>query len=171
MSETVYLSLGSNLGDRENNLIRAVEAFSGLEGFETVTCSSLYISQPVDMDSKAPDFMNMVLEGRYQYRPMELLNNLQIIEKKLGRTDKGELKPRTIDIDIILFGNQVIEMKDLSIPHRKMLQREFVLAPLLEIDKNIIHPVTREKISVYYREIKSRDLTLYKEFSTKDART
>jgi len=171
MGETVYLSLGSNLGDRENNLVKAVEAISVMEGFEAVACSSLYVSQPQEMDEKAPDFLNMALEGKYLYRPMELLGNLQQIEKKLGRADKGGLKPRTIDIDIVLFGNQIIEMKDLSIPHRKMLQREFVLAPLLEIDKNLIHPVTREKISVYYEEIKSKDLTLYKEFTCKNART
>lgn len=169
MGETVFLSLGSNLGDRENNLVKAVEMISALEGFEVTTCSSIYVSQPVGMDEKAPDFLNMVVEGKYQYRPMELLNNLKKIEKKLGRTDKGGLKPRTIDIDIVLFGDQIIEMKELSIPHGKMLQREFVLAPLLEIDENIIHPVTREKISIYYREIKSRDLTLYKEFTPKHA--
>lgn len=168
MGETVFLSLGSNLGDREHNLARAVEMISMLEGYEIVACSSLYISQPVGMGEKAPDFMNMVVEGKYKYRPMELLNNLQKIEKKLGRTDKGGLKPRTIDIDIVLFGEQIIEIKDLSIPHRRMLEREFVLAPLLEIDENLIHPVTHEKISVYYKEIKSRDLTLYKEFSIKN---
>lgn len=167
MSETVFLSLGSNLGDRENNLSRAVNMISELEGFETLACSSLYVSQPVGMDDRAPDFMNMVVEGKYKYRPLELLNSLQEIEKKLGRTDKGGLKPRTIDIDIVLFGEQIIEHKNLSIPHRKMLQREFMLAPLLEIDENLIHPVTREKISIYYREIKSRDLTLYKEFAIK----
>ncbi|RKX18066.1 MAG: 2-amino-4-hydroxy-6-hydroxymethyldihydropteridine diphosphokinase, partial [Candidatus Zixiibacteriota bacterium] len=109
MSNTVYLSLGSNLGDRERNLLRAIETISAMEGFEVISHSPVYVNPAIEMEKDAPGFFNMVIKGEFAYRPAELLTNIENIEAKLGRTNKRECKPRTIDIDIILFGEEIIE--------------------------------------------------------------
>lgn len=163
MSNTVYLSLGSNLGDREQNLLRANKMISIMEGFEVISYSPIYVNPAIEMEKNAPGFFNMVVKGEFIFRPAELLTNIEDIETKLGRTNKGECKPRTIDIDIILFGDEIIETDLLSIPHRKMTQRAFVLKPLLQIDPEIIHPVTKEKIKTYLDDCDTEDLVLYKE--------
>ena len=93
-----------------------------------------------------------------------MLNNIETIENKLGRTDKGEYKPRTIDIDILFFGGEVIETDRLSIPHRKLTERPFILIPLLQIEPDIIHPVTKEKMETYLDSREAEDIILYKEF-------
>ncbi|MCP4705020.1 MAG: 2-amino-4-hydroxy-6-hydroxymethyldihydropteridine diphosphokinase [candidate division Zixibacteria bacterium] len=163
MSKTVYLSLGSNLGDREKNLLKANEMISAMEGFEVIGHSPIYVNPAVEMDKDSPGFFNMIIKGEFAYRPNELLTNVEDIEIKLGRTNKGECKPRTIDIDIILFGDEVIETDKLSIPHRKMTMRAFVLKPMLQIDPEIIHPVTKEKLKIYCELCNCDELVLYKE--------
>lgn len=163
MSNTIYLSLGSNLGDREKNLRKANEMISVMEGFEVIDHSPIYVNPAIDMDKDAPGFFNMIVKGEFRFRPMELLNNIENIESKLGRTNKGECKPRTIDIDIIFFGDEIIETDKLSIPHRKMTQRAFVLLPLLQIDPELVHPVTKEKVKIYLDDCNTDDLVLYKE--------
>jgi len=168
MSNTVYLSLGSNLGDRERNLLRAIETISAMEGFEVISHSPVYVNPAIEMEKDAPGFFNMVIKGEFAYRPAELLTNIENIEAKLGRTNKRECKPRTIDIDIILFGEEIIETDRLSIPHRKMTIRPFVLKPLLQIDPEIVHPVTKEKLKVYLDNCDTKDLVLYKELIKAD---
>lgn len=164
MSETVFLSLGSNIGDREKNMMNAARMLSYMEGFELVGHSPIYLSRAVDMDEDAPGFLNMVIKGEFSYRPTELLNNIETIENKLGRTGKGEYKPRTIDIDILLFGDEIIETDRLSIPHRRLTERPFILMPLLQIEPDIIHPVTKEKMERYLDSRDAEDIILYKEF-------
>ena len=168
MSNTVYLSLGSNLGDRERNLLRAIETISAMEGFEVISHSPVYVNPAIEMEKDAPGFFNMVIKGEFAYRPAELLTNIENIEAKLGRTNKRECKPRTIDIDIILFGEEIIETDRLSIPHRKMTIRPFVLKPLLQIDPEIVHPVTKERLKVYLDNCDTKDLVLYKELIEAD---
>jgi 2-amino-4-hydroxy-6-hydroxymethyldihydropteridine diphosphokinase len=163
MSSTIFLGFGSNLGDRENNLIKAVDMVKAMEGFELIACSPIYIAPAVDMVKPAPDFLNMVIKGEYIYRPLELLNALKRIERKLGRTGKGKSKPRPIDIDILFFGNEIIETEQLSIPHRKMTERLFVMVPLLQIEPEIVHPITGAKISSYLKDKDKTKLIMYKE--------
>jgi len=163
MSNTVYLSLGSNLGDREKNLLKAIELISAMEGFEVISYSPIYVNPALEMDKDSPGFFNMIVKGEFAYRPAELLVNVEEIETRLGRTNKGECKPRTIDIDIILFGDEVIESDKLSIPHRKMTERAFVLMPMLQIDPGILNPVTKEKLKIYCDKCNCDELVLYKE--------
>jgi 2-amino-4-hydroxy-6-hydroxymethyldihydropteridine diphosphokinase len=163
MPKTVYLSFGSNLGDRESNLVKGLRMVEAMEGFELLAESPIYIGPAQKMTAPAPDFLNMVIKGEYQYRPLELLSNLQQIEKKLGRTGKGENKPRPIDIDILFFGEEVIETDRLSVPHRKITERLFVLVPLLQIEPNLVHPVTGEKLAVYLKDKDQSGLLMYKE--------
>ncbi|MEP0828535.1 MAG: 2-amino-4-hydroxy-6-hydroxymethyldihydropteridine diphosphokinase [bacterium] len=169
MSSFVYLSFGSNIGDREANLNHAVAAVESIEGFDFVTASSIYISEAVAMDKSAPEFLNMVVKGEYQYRPLELLNALELIEKKLGRTGKGEMLPRSIDIDILLFGEEVVETERLSIPHRHLTERPFILIPLLQLEPTLIHPVSRKPLAVYLKERDRRKILMYKETPTRHA--
>ncbi len=163
MSKVVYLSLGSNLGDREKNLFKANEMISAMEGFELICHSPIYVNPALEMDKDAPGFFNMIVKGQFIYRPAELLANVEDIEIKLGRTQKGECKPRTIDIDIVLFGDEVIESEKLSIPHPKMTERAFVLKPMLQIDPEVVHPVTKEKLKIYRKMCNCDELVLYRE--------
>ncbi|MCX6826333.1 MAG: 2-amino-4-hydroxy-6-hydroxymethyldihydropteridine diphosphokinase, partial [candidate division Zixibacteria bacterium] len=133
----VYLSFGSDLGDRERNLIRAMEMVGSIEGYGEISCSAVYLSTAVEMSEYSPNFLNLVTKGEYSYRPSELLSAIEQIEKKLGRTDKGQYKPRPIDIDILLFGDEISKTKRLTIPHPRLTKRPFILVPLLQIEPDI----------------------------------
>ena len=131
--QTVYLSLGSNLGDRRDNLASAVAKIE--RAYMTVRrTSSLYETEPVDL-TEQPWFLNIVLEGEVKVSPFELLDATQAIERDLGRTREGSVHrgPRVIDIDILLFGQFVVRDERLTIPHPRMTVRRFVLEPLVEI--------------------------------------
>jgi len=171
MAETVYLSLGSNLGDRESNLLRACRLISEMEGFETIALSPIYVSQPVEMDESAPSFLNMVVRGQFQYSPLELLSNIENIEKNMGRKSKGDYQPRLIDIDILLFGNESVKIERLTIPHRKMTKRPFVLVPLLQMEPDIVHPVTKKRFDSYLKKKDRESLILYRESGQDHVRT
>ena len=88
---------------------------------------------------------------------------MELVEKNLGRTGKGKKEPRTIDLDILLFGDAIIETEELSIPHRELLNRPFAMVPLLEIDPDIVHPVTKKPIAQFLNEKDANEIILYKE--------
>ena len=134
----VYLSLGSNLGDRESNL-RAAIAKLPAAGLGLAVVSSLYETEPVDYLDQ-PWFLNCVVEGETDLRPFELLHAVRGIENQLGSTKAFAKGPRILDIDILLFGNEVVDTPDLQIPHPRMIDRKFVLAPLAEIAPGLRHP-------------------------------
>ncbi len=164
MPQTVHILMGSNLGDRERNLTRAREKLELIPGLEITAASSVYITQPQDMEGENPSFLNQVIQADYQYRPHELLNGLERIEKGLGRTGKGEKTPRTIDLDILLFGDEIIEDGQLSIPHRDLLNRPFAMVPLLQIDPSLRHPVTGTPIADFLGEYDENSIVLYKDY-------
>ena len=163
MSETVFILAGSNLGDREKNLANALSKLEFIEGLEIVATSAIYLSEAEGMDSDAPSFMNQAVMADYLYTASELLNALELIEKNLGRTGKGQNLPRTIDLDILLFGQQVIETDQLSIPHRELLNRPFAMAPILQIDPNVVHPVTKKPLADFLSEEDRNKVMLYKD--------
>jgi len=140
-----YLSLGSNLGDRIQNIRRALEKLSEA-GVEIRRVSSLYKTEPVDFRSQ-PWFVNCVAEARTRLAPLELLKALKTVERRLGRrpsrTPKG---PRRIDIDILLYENVVARSPALTIPHPRLAERRFVLVPLAELRPRLRHPVTRRTV-------------------------
>jgi 2-amino-4-hydroxy-6-hydroxymethyldihydropteridine diphosphokinase len=160
---TVYLSLGSNLGDREKNILTAIRLISSMEGFETIELSPIYVTEPVDMEPESPSFLNMVIKGEFIYTPAELLANIEKIESELGRTEKGKKKPRTIDIDILLFGDTILKNDNLAIPHKLMTERAFVLGPLLQIAPDLIHPGSKKRFDSYLSKKEIDNLILYKE--------
>jgi 2-amino-4-hydroxy-6-hydroxymethyldihydropteridine diphosphokinase len=163
MSNTVFLSLGSNLGDRERNIKRACEMLAAMEGFEWITASSIYVTPPVDMEEGVPNFLNIVVKGQFDFTPMELLRNLEEMENKLGRESKGDKQPRTIDIDILLFGDKRFKNEYLTIPHPRMTKRAFVLVPLLQIEPDIVYPLTGKKLENYLNQKEADSLILYRE--------
>lgn len=129
----MYFSLGSNLGDREKNLRAAVAGLSGI--VRDLRVSSLYETDPMYVTDQ-PRFLNIAAAGRCGLRPELLLARIQALEAKLGRERRHAVPkgPRVIDIDILLYGDLVLQTADLQIPHPRLRERQFVLVPLLEID-------------------------------------
>jgi 2-amino-4-hydroxy-6-hydroxymethyldihydropteridine diphosphokinase len=138
MKTKVYLSLGANLGDREANLRAAIGALPGA-GVEIGRISSLYETEPVDYLDQ-PWFLNCVVEGETKLGALELLHALREIETRMGSKKEFAKGPRLLDIDILLYGDATIATAELQVPHPRMLERKFVLAPLAEIAPELRHP-------------------------------
>ena len=138
MHKLVYLSLGSNVGDRAANLNAAIERLRTLG--EVVAVSSFYETEPVEFTAQ-PWFLNCAVKLNTEKMPKQLLNAVLDIEKEMGRKRLKKKGPRTIDIDILLFGNSIIDTKGLTVPHPAMHERRFVLEPLAEIAPEVRHPV------------------------------
>lgn len=143
MRKRVYLSLGSNVGDREGNLRAAVEL---LQTLGTVSAlSSLYETEPVEFTAQ-PWFLNCAALLETEKMPRQLLKALLDVERDMGRRRVQNKGPRTIDIDILLFGGSVVKTKELTIPHPALHHRRFVLEPLTEIAPDVRHPVLKKTI-------------------------
>ena len=138
---TAYLGLGSNLGDRQANLDRALALLS--QRLKVDKVSSIYDSEPVG-NIEQPRFLNLVCQVTTNIEPAGLLALAKGIEAKMGRVG-GSGAPRTIDIDILFYGDQVIDTPKLVIPHPRLAKRAFVLAPLVEIAPDLVHPVSGKK--------------------------
>jgi 2-amino-4-hydroxy-6-hydroxymethyldihydropteridine diphosphokinase len=134
----IYLSLGSNLGDRAANLRAAIAALPSAN-FRVQKVSSFYETEPVDYLDQ-PWFLNCVVEGETDSQPIELLHALRAIESQLGSKKAFAKGPRLLDIDILLLGDLLVDTPELQIPHPRMLERKFVLAPLAEIAPQLQHP-------------------------------
>ena len=138
---TVYLALGSNLGDREANLKKALELIRA-KGIEIRAVSGVYETEPVYVKGQ-PDFYNACVEVKTGLKPGELLEAIKSIEKAMGREKTREKGPRIIDIDILLCGNIIQKDKGLIIPHPGIRERRFVLGPLAEIAAGAVHPESK----------------------------
>lgn len=147
----VYIGLGSNIGDRRENIFTAIKYLAENKIY-ILKKSSLYETSPVGMDSNE-NFINAVVLCETTLSPFDLLNVLEDIEKKMGREYKGLYKDRIIDLDILDYENVVISEEKLSIPHKKMLERRFVLQPLFEINPNWIHPILKKNVEYFLKNI------------------
>jgi 2-amino-4-hydroxy-6-hydroxymethyldihydropteridine diphosphokinase len=141
--KTVYLSLGSNLGDRAENLRAAIRSLEELGQIQAV--SSFYETEPVEFAAQ-PWFLNCAVALVTEKMPRQLLRALLAIEQQMGRRRTHPKGPRLIDIDILLFGRSIVETPQLTIPHPAMHQRRFVLEPLAEIAPDVRHPALHRTV-------------------------
>ncbi len=140
MSTRAYVGLGANLGRREETLRRAVELLGGLDGVAVVALSSLRETEPVGVVDQPP-FLNGAVAIETDLSPRDLLEALLEIERTLGRVrDGSRWGPRTIDLDLLLYGGEVVEEPGLSVPHPRLGERRFALEPLAELDPSLEIP-------------------------------
>lgn len=153
-SKKVYIALGSNQGDREKNLWQAI----ALLGTKTQVnkISPIYETEPVGYKNQ-DDFLNMVIEANTTMSPEELLQVCQTVEKQLGRKRKILNGPRTIDLDILLYGQDIIKQKNFQVPHPRMHSRRFVLQPLVDIAPDLLHPVRKKTMRGILKKIKIKN--------------
>lgn len=143
--KTVYLSLGSNVGDRSDNLRRAIAAL-GDAGVRVLRASSMYETEPVDLREQ-PWFLNCVVEAETGLPVQELLKKLRRIEDHMGSKKLIAKGPRLIDLDILLYGDESVNTPELQVPHSRMKLRRFVLEPLAEIAPELRHPSWRATVA------------------------
>lgn len=153
MPQRCFIAIGSNLGDPARQIGNAVDRLGELRGSELVRVSSIYLSRPMG-PSDQPDFLNAVVQLSTSIEPFDLLQELQRIEKAHGRQRPGysdridppvslwtrQWGPRTLDLDLLLYGDRVIDTPELRVPHPGLHQRDFVLLPLQEIDRGLVIP-------------------------------
>jgi len=136
--KTIYLSLGSNIGDRDKNLRTAISKL-GEAKVRVTRVSPFYETEPVDLREQ-PWFLNCVVQGETEIPALDLLRALREIESRMGSKKLVPKGPRLIDVDMLLYGNEIIDTPELQVPHPRMLQRRFVLVPLAEIAPSLKHP-------------------------------
>ena len=156
MTRTVYIGLGSNLGDKAAALRAATRALEQHPAMSAVQSSSVYETPPLG-DSTQPDYLNAVVRLETSLPPHALLTVLHNIETALGRIRAEHWQPRTIDLDLLLVGDEVIATPELTVPHPQMHLRSFVLRGLCELDEHAAHPVLRRSAGELYRRLNGRD--------------
>jgi 2-amino-4-hydroxy-6-hydroxymethyldihydropteridine diphosphokinase len=140
MDKTGYIGIGSNLGDKRDNCLKAIDRINELPGCRVMAQSGFYLTEPVGV--KGQDwYLNCVIALSTDMSAQNLLKRLLAIEADMGRERKGRWDPRLIDLDILLFGNEVIDEKGLQVPHPLMHLRRFVLVPMVFLAPDLIHPV------------------------------
>lgn len=147
---TIYLSLGSNLGDRQNYLRLALEELKKIGTIEAV--SSVYATEPVDYREQ-PWFLNIAIKMTTTKSAPELLADIHKIEGRLGRERSVLFGPRTIDIDILLYDTVVLNTEALTLPHPRLTERRFVLTPMAEIAPDVVHPVLKKNMTLLLTEL------------------
>ncbi len=145
MPETVIIGLGSNLSQPARNVQTAFATLCALDGVETPLLSHLYLTPPFGIQDQ-PEFVNAVAKLQTNMDPRAVLDALLLIEEKMGRVRKEKWGPRLIDLDLLFFGDQIIDEEGLEIPHPGIQERDFVLVPLLDIAPEWRHPILGKSI-------------------------
>ena len=158
--KNVFLAIGSNLGNRLTNIEKAKSLL--LENNINLISASNYYETPSWPDPKKPKFINIVLKATCRYKPKKMINLCKIIEAKLGRRKSPKNSPRICDIDIIDFDGLVLKDK-LCLPHTRMHERNFVLLPLFEIEKDWVHPIKKTNIKKLILSLSNKDIRSIKQ--------
>jgi 2-amino-4-hydroxy-6-hydroxymethyldihydropteridine diphosphokinase len=143
---TVYLSLGSNLGDRVQNLKEAIKRIERSDKISIKKISSVYETDPVGYENQ-PRFLNSVLQAETSLDPHPLFEHLLTIEDEMGRKRGEKWGPRNIDVDILFYDDLIVDSGQLTIPHPRMHQRKFVLVPLAQIAQKLLHPLLKKNVT------------------------
>lgn len=148
----VYLSLGSNKGNRFLQLIKSILMINELEDSKVLRISSFYETEPYGVKNQS-SFINQIVEVQTELNPFELHKHLLEIERTLGRTSKGDYQPREIDIDILFYNGEIIQTETLTIPHSDLHNRRFILEPLNELNPELVHPVFKKSVKELLSQI------------------
>lgn len=159
MISNVYLAFGSNLGDRQSYIDAALDKLISYDEIDIVKVADSFNTKAVTASAQ-PDYLNSAAHLTTIFSLREFFDICLAIEKKLGRTSKSNYDPRTIDIDILFFGNLIVSDDDLVIPHPLLHERLFVLKPLVQIAPNLIHPLLNVSISKLYNQQCEKVLTV-----------
>lgn len=150
---TVYVGIGTNLGERQANIDRALELLKEHEEIEILAVSKIIETEPVGGPPQGP-FLNGILKIKTDLLPLEILSQLKMVERRLGRVKKDQDGPRTMDLDILFYDDVVIvDGKSLQIPHPRLHERSFVLEPLAEIAPDFIHPRLKKSVKTLLDEL------------------
>ena len=153
---TAFIALGANVGDRESSIRTALDKLRQTPGVEVVRVSSLLENPAEGMGDDVPDFLNAAAEVHTTLGSHALLHRLLEIEREMGRQRKERWEPRTIDLDLLLYGSQIISSQELIVPHPLMHERRFVLEPLAEIAPQCVHPTLQMTIAGLMENLTSR---------------
>ena len=145
MGNTAYIGLGSNIGEKDRQCEKAINKILKGDPHRLLAQSSLYRTEPIGYASQ-DWFVNGVIKIETDFEPLALLRFLKDVETSLGRTETFRWGPRVIDLDILFFGEEQVQTQELQIPHPLLHRRKFVLIPLAEIDRNLIHPVLKKTV-------------------------
>ncbi len=151
----VYLGLGSNVGNRKENLDKSINLLQ--RHLSNLKKSRIYISKAVGYENQ-PDFFNMVVYGETDLDLESFFKFTKDIEKEVGRVYRFHWGPREIDIDILFFNNVIYSSENLTVPHKRIQERDFVLLPLIEIYPNLIHPIFKKKVKDLLDNLKERSI-------------
>ncbi len=144
MAATAYIALGANTGDRRANLRTALARLGDMDGIGVIKVSSLLENPAVGGPPDSPAFLNAAAELQTTLAPLDLLTRMLAIEQSLGRVRREKWGPRPIDLDLLLYGQEVLDEPGLTVPHPLMHERQFVLEPLAEIAPNVVHPILKQ---------------------------
>jgi 2-amino-4-hydroxy-6-hydroxymethyldihydropteridine diphosphokinase len=150
---TAYLGLGGNIGDRLGTLAGAREVLDNLAGIGIVASSRLYETEPVGGPAGQPFYLNAVLKIRTVLDPEKLLQCCLSVERRFGRRREVPCGPRTLDVDLLFYGAEVCQSENLIVPHPRLHQRSFVLAPLLDVAPELMHPLLKRTVSELYHRM------------------
>lgn len=151
--QVVYIALGANLGERRENIARAIEGLRAIEGIEVKKVSDLIETAAVGGPADSPPYLNGAAELQTTLAPRALLESLLEIEHQLGRIRRERWEPRLVDLDLLLYGQEIIDEPGLTVPHPLMHTRTFVLRPLAQIAPQAVHPAFRKTIAQLLRQL------------------
>jgi 2-amino-4-hydroxy-6-hydroxymethyldihydropteridine diphosphokinase len=152
MGHIAYIGIGSNVGDKTYQCKRAISEILKIDRHKLLAESSLFKTKPIGYVSQ-DWFVNGVIKIETEMEPLELLQMLKTIELQLGRKRTFRWGPRSIDLDILFFDDEEVRTKELQIPHPRLHERQFVLIPLVEIDRNLLHPVLKKTVGNLLEEL------------------
>lgn len=156
MSKTVYIGVGSNLGDKLGNCLKAIERVDNISGCRLTGQSDFFRTEPVGVEGH-DWYVNGVISIQADIPAHQVLNSLLAIEAGLGRERKKKWDPRTIDLDVLLFGQDIIDENDLTIPHPLMQSRKFVLVPMVQLSPDLVHPTLGKTMSDLLENLREED--------------